>query len=472
MNNFIEFVKNYYNIKKESVVQIMLNRDEELLKEAAELEHQSKIAARDKKYSSAIQALMKAKDIYTKVGLDGQVSIVIKEIVRLKNLVPSGNIALAPTQETEHAVEEPTQFKAGLDKLKELKTKDTSISEANGYQILEKARDLALKDNYDESIKFYNEAHSIFKHLNYDYECKQILWQLNEIRDYQRGAQLRKSKGIPLNLRDIVALASAEKRREKIQKGLGVKSAPQEFTGPESNKTGKSAITSHKLFEQMKVSEQKEARLRNQTNSFVKEQQEQQKIKIREKQEKLHILKEQRRKEEELINKGQELLKVGNQKLKQKDYDAAKAFYSQAIQLFTQLGWHDQITILQKELRNIDGYKREEEIKLKQATYTRVKEEQDFQRRVSDVLSEKEKVQAKQLERKQAVTPEIKNTLDKIELIRAKADKEESSINIARALARYEYILSLYNSIPTEAIDLSEEISNTKEKISELKGKV
>ncbi|MFX0011738.1 MAG: hypothetical protein ACFE9R_15600 [Candidatus Hermodarchaeota archaeon] len=450
----------------------MSNRDEELLKEAEELEHQSKIATRDKNYSSAIQALMEAKDIYTKIGLDGQVSIIIKEIVRLKNLRASGNVALTPTQETKRVGVEPTQFKVGLDKLREPKTKDTSLSKANGYQILETARELALNDKYDESIKLYNEAYSIFKHLNYDYECKQILWQLNEIRDYQRGAELRKSKGIPLNLRDIVALASAEKRREQIQKGLGVKSAPQEFTEPKPNKTGKSTIASHKLFEQMKVSEQKEEQLRNQTNSFAKEQQEQQKIKIREKQEKLQILKEQRRKEEELVNKGQELLEVGNQKLKQKDYDAAKAFYSRAIQLFTQLGWHDQITILQKELHNIDVYKREEEIKLKQATYSRAKGEQDFQKRVSDVLSEKQKVQAKQLERKQVVTPEIKNTLDKVELIRAKADKEESSNNIARALARYEYILSLYNSIPTEAINLSEEISRTKEKISELKGKV
>jgi tRNA U34 5-methylaminomethyl-2-thiouridine-forming methyltransferase MnmC len=472
LNNFIEFGKNYSKIKKKSVVQIMLNRDEELLKEAEELEYQSKIATRDKNYSSAIQALMKAKDIYTKIGLDGQVSIVIKEILRLKNLIPSGNVALIPTQETKHVIEEPTQFKAGLDKFKEQKTNDTSISEANGYQILEKARGLALKDKHDESIKQYNKAYSIFKHLNYDYECKQILWQLNEIRDYQRRTQLQKSTGVPLNLRDIVALASAEKRREKIQKGLGVKIPPQEFTESKPNKTGKPSITTHKLFQQMKVSEQKEEQLRNQTNSFTREQQEQQKIKIREKQEKLQILQEQRRKEEELVNKGQELLEMGNQKLKQKDYDTAKAFYSQAIQLFTQLGWHDQITILQKELHNIDVYKREEEIKLKQVTYTKVKKEQDFQKRVSDVLSEKQKVQVRQLERKQAITPEIKKTLDKVELIRVKADKEEYSNNIARALARYEYILSLYKSIPTEAINLSEEISKTEQKISELKGKV
>jgi len=201
----------------------MLNRDTELLKEAEDLEKQSKIASRDKNYGLAIQSLMKAKDSYTKIGLTGQVSIIIKEIVRLKNLTRDEDVSLTLSKEKKSVPEERSQFKTSLDKIKEKKSEDTSISEANGYQILENARTLALEDKYEDAMKLYNEAYSLFKHLNYEYECKQILWQLNEVRDYHRWAQLRKSKGIQLNLKDIVALASAERRRQKIQKGLGVR---------------------------------------------------------------------------------------------------------------------------------------------------------------------------------------------------------------------------------------------------------
>jgi hypothetical protein len=321
-------------------------------------------------------------------------------------------------------------------------------------------------------MKLYNEAYSIFKHLNYEYECKQILWQLNEIRDYQRWAELRKSKGVQLNLRDIVALASAEKRRQKIQQNLGVNKAPMESAVLKPKKTHEPVKPTRKLFQQMKVSEQREEQLKNQISSTVVEQQELRKNRLKEKQNKLILLQEQKRKEDELFKKGEEILEMGNQKIRLKEYDAAKELYSEAIDLFTQLGWHDQITILKKELRNIDVYKREEEQKLKKTTYSKVKEEQDFQKRVSDALTEKQKFQANRQEKQRAVSPEIKSKLEKVDLIRAKAAKEEDNNNFSRALARYEYILSVYRSIPIDAINLSEEISNTEQKILELKGKV
>ena len=450
----------------------MLNRDTELLKEAEELEKQSKIAIRDKNYGLAIQVLMKAKDTYTKIGLTGQVSIIIKEIVRLKNLTRDADVSLTLSKEKKSVPETRSQFKISLEKIKETKSEDTSISEANGYQILENARVLALEDKYEEATKLYNEAYSLFKHLNYDYECKQILWQINEIREYQRWAQLRKSKGIQLNLRDIVSLASAERRRKKIQKGLGVRKTPIEIAGVKPKKTREPPKTTRKLFEQMKVNDQREENLKKQTYSIAIEQQEQRKLKSKEQRDKIQLYREKKKQEEELISKGQEILGKGNQKLKQKDYDAAKVLYTQAIELFTQLGWHDQITILQKELYNIDLYKKEEELKLKKASYSKIKEEQDFQKRVSEVLNEKQKYQVKQQERQRALSPEIKSKLEKVELVRAKADKEESMNKFSRVLARYQYILSMYNSIPKDIVDLSEQISEVEQKILDLKAKL
>lgn len=136
------------------------------MKEAEELETQSKIAIRDKNYGLAIQVLMKAKDTYVKIGLTGQVSIIIKEIVRLKNLTRDGDVSLTLSKENKSVPEQRSKFKISLEKIKETKSEDTSISEANGNQILENARTLALEDKYEEAMKLYNEAYSLFKHLN------------------------------------------------------------------------------------------------------------------------------------------------------------------------------------------------------------------------------------------------------------------------------------------------------------------
>ena len=450
----------------------MLNQERDLLEEAEKLESQSKFAIRAKNYGLAIQVLMKAKENYEKIGLTGQVSVVIKEIVRVKNLAQEEGASLTTPSEKKVIPPEQSQFKTSFNKLKETKSENTSISETNGYQILDKARILAQEDKYEEAMKLYNEAYSIFKHLDYEYECKQILWQQNEIRDYQRWAQLRKSKGVPLNLRDIVALASAEKRRRKIQDGLGVKKPPIESFGAQPTKPKASSKPSHKLFEQMRVNGQKEEAMKKQTSALVTEQQELRKIKMQERERKLQELRERKKLEDELINKGQELLELGNLKLKQKEYDEAKGAYTQAIGLFTQLGWHDQISILKNEIRNIDVYKREDELKLKKESYNKAKQEQDFQKRVSDVIDEKQKYQAKQQERQRALSPEIKSKLDKVKLVRIKAEKEESLKNFSRVLARYEYILSIYNSIPTDALDMTEQISEIEQKITELKAKL
>ena len=452
----------------------MLNRETDLLKEAEDLENQSKIAERDKNYVLAISVLMKAKDNYTKLGLTGQVSIIIKEVVRLKHLMGDEKSSLQRLGRDQEKIESKTQFKSSSEKLGEMKSENTQISEATGNVILDKARNLALEDKYEDSLKLYNEAYSIFKHLEYKNECKQILWQINEIKDYQRWAKLRKSKGIPINLKDIVALASAERRRQRIQQGLGAKPRPveiEEYKHTKRNNSNTFHPKGSKLLEQMKLTEKRNEELKKTSLSNVKDQQKNFESKRKEKQNKIQMLLEEKKHKDELIAKGQELLEIGNQKLKQKEYDEAKVFYTQAIELFTQLGWHNQISILEKELWNIDMYKKEEEKKEKTVRLNKVKEEQEFQSRVSKVMSEKQKYSKKLNQQQTALSPNIKSKIEKIKLAQEKAEKEESSNNFSRALARYQYILELYQSIPKESIDLSNKLSEVEQKILELKAK-
>ena len=452
----------------------MLNRETDLLKEAEELENQSKIAERDKNYELAITALMQAKDNYTKLGLNGQVSIIIKEIVRLRRLKGDEKGSIQRYEGNQEKIEPKSQLKSSLEKLGEIKLKNTQISETNGNAILEKARNLALEDKYEDSLKLYNEAYSVFKHLEYDYECKQILWQINEIKDYQRMAEFRKSKGIPINLKDIVSLASAERRRQRIQQGLGANARPveiEEYKNTIRNRSNTTRPKGSKLLEQMKLTEKRNEELKKTSLSNVKEQQKNFESKWKEKQNKLDTLREEKKQKDELIAKGQEILEKGTQKLKQKEYNEAKVLYTQAIELFTQLGWHNQIGILEKELKNIDLHKKEEEKKGEIARLNKLKHEQEFQSRVSKVMSEKQRLSEKLQQTHSALPPDLRSKIEKIKLVQNKAEKEELSNNFSRALSRYQYILELYQSIPKERFDFSNKVSEVEQKILDLKAK-
>jgi len=453
----------------------MPSQNADILKKAEQLTFQSKIAIRNKNYSSAISSLLIARDLYTKLGLTGEVGIVIKEIVRLKNLKKEESASLTVFKDQFITPNDRIPIKSSLNSEKVAKSEDNQISEIKGNEILEIARKLVLEDKLEESVKLYNNAYNIFKQISYNYECKQILWQINEIKEYQRWAQLRKSKGIQVPLKDIVALASAERRRQRIQSGLGVGRKPIELAGSKLEKQKDPVITQrkkYKLFEQMKKSEEMEKEIANRSISMVQEQYDQRNQKSKEQQNKLKLFREKKMQEEALTAKAQDLLSKGNQSLQQKDYDEAKSLYKQAIELFIQLGWRDQITHLRNELLNIDRYKKEEELKLERVTLKKLKEEQEFQIKVSSVLSEKQKYKSKLQQKQLALSPEIKNKLEKAELTKAKAEKEESMNKFSRVLARYQYILQLYESIPKDSIDLSIKVSEIEQKILELKAKL
>ncbi len=140
-------------------------------------------------------------------------------------------------------------------------------------------------------------------------------------------AEFRKSKGVPINLKDIVALASAERRRQKIQQGLGAKTQPveiEEYKHTRRNNSNTTRPKGSKLLEQMKLTEKRNEILKKTSLSNVKDQQSNFESKWKEKQNKLHKLREEKKQKDELIAKGQDLLEKGNQKLKQKEYEEAK----------------------------------------------------------------------------------------------------------------------------------------------------
>jgi len=449
----------------------MQNHDADLIKEAEDLEKQSKIEIKKRNYDSAVTLLLKAKDLYTQLGLTGQVGIVIKEVVRLKNLKREQKIPVTTSADEIPAAKTLIQHTTFSKETKPAIKKVRIPLETRGNQLLEEARDLTLEDNFDESLKLYNEAYTLFKKLNHTYECKQILWQINEIKEYQRWGQYRKSKGITVAVKDIVTLAAAEKRRLSIQKSLE-KPKRERIVQIEPKIKIEPEIEKPRLLQQINIRAKEAEEERKISSTILQEQQAKRKQLREERQERLRSFQEQKKREDLLTKNAEELLDKGNKSIRNKHFDDAKSYYEQAIEIFSNLGWHNQVKTLQSELRNLSTYKIEEERKMQRAHFVKQQSQEKFQKRVSNMLTEEKRFKEKQIERMMMLPPDIKSTLEKAKLIKEKAKKEEKMGKYARVLNRYQFLLDLYKSIPKDSIDLTEEIFNTEKVISELKKKL
>ncbi|MFX0032502.1 MAG: hypothetical protein ACFE8E_13200 [Candidatus Hodarchaeota archaeon] len=456
----------------------MYNTDDDLIKEAERLENTSKIEIRNKNYDNAVSMLLEAKDIYTRLGLTGQVGIILKEIVRIKNIkredVKPDSKVVEIKKEDVKTDSKIIDISPPIEKPIKMEVTGKEALESKGNDLLEEARKLALNDELDEALKLYNEAYDVFKRINYNYECKQILWQINEIREYQKWNQSRKAKGLKVPVKDIISLAAAQRRRLRIQEHLQeekqLKTLKEEEVKPEIKV--KKEPKSYKLFEQISEKDRLEEEQKKAEKNLLQKQKEQRTQVIKERMGKLRQLKEQKSEEESFRKTAEEHLGIAKGLVQKRDYEQAKLYYEKAIEIFSKLGWLDQVKVLRQEVWNIDRYKKEYEHKRELELIAKQKAKDEFEKRVESISIEQKKYQEKALERMRALPPEVKVKLEKIELIRKKADKEESMNNFSRVLERYKYILELYLSIPNDVLDLTEEISNIKQKLSELETKL
>ena len=109
---------------------------------------------------------------------------------------------------------------------------------------------------------------------------------------------------------------------------------------------------------------------------------------------------------------------------------------------------------------------------MKEEFIKKKKREKEFQERVNVVLAEKKKAEDERLAKLRALPPEIQNKIKRARDALQKAEKEQEMSKLKRALGRYEYALELYKSITTDKIDLSKDITETENKITQLKSKL
>ena len=190
------------------------------------------------------------------------------------------------------------------------------------------------------------------------------------------------------------------------------------------------------------------------------------------KRERMIKLQEEKKRKEELENKAFSALDEGKKLVDSKQFLEAKPYYEEAIEIFTQLGWTQQVDVLQDELKNIDNYEEQFKEKQKQEFLARKKKEKEFEDRAAGILAEKKKEEQERLARMRALPQQLQRNLQTAKMVLEKAEKEITLKKFNRALGRYEYVIELYNTIPKDKVDLSQDIKEVETKIEDLKSKM
>jgi len=170
---------------------------------------------------------------------------------------------------------------------------------------------------------------------------------------------------------------------------------------------------------------------------------------------------------DELEKEAERLEKQSKNEFGKKNFLSAISLLNEAKEIYSKLGFQGKINMIDQRIARLNNLVKFE----KQDSDLKTKGEEAFQKRVDEVVKEKQRYTEKILSEQRALPPEIKKKLEKIHLIVEKAEKEEKLGKYSRVIGRYEYILEIYNSIPKDKGDFSQPIYEIEKKIAMLQTK-
>jgi len=171
---------------------------------------------------------------------------------------------------------------------------------------------------------------------------------------------------------------------------------------------------------------------------------------------------------DELEKEAENLEKQSKEEFTKKNFVLAITLLEETKEIYSKLNYQGKIGMLDKRIAQLKNLVKFE----KHDSPIKTKGEVDFQQRVNTVLKEKERYNEKKLAEQKTLSPEIKEKLEKINLLVEKADKEEKLGKYQRVLGRYEYLLELYKSIPKDVQNFSKEIYELEKKLVIIREKI
>jgi len=339
-------------------------------------------------------------------------------------------------------------------------------SEVEAEELEKQAKDDMKLKNYEKAKLLFEKAKEIYIQLNYMGKVGVIdkqLAQIKRVLEYEN--RTKKTQPTTNNVNNTETEKSLNKSTiEKNSIETNLQNDREKFIS-------EAELRRAKLREHSEKHEKKTEVQRIQDN----------KIKEKETLKSQEFLKKKQKQEETLKtkNENEKLIKNAEIAMDQAksaidsgEFNEAKDYYNKAIEIFKTIGWYDQVGILYTEIKNLEKYKTEY---LKKTTYESRKQQQTeeyLQKRTDALIEEKKQKDALKLASMQGLPPAIKNVLEKVNMLKDKAEKEEKASKFERALNRYKYILELYNTLPSDKINLTKEFSEIEKMIIELNSKL
>ena len=346
-------------------------------------------------------------------------------------------------------------------------------SEVEAEELEKLAKENMKLKNYEKSKLLFEKAKEIYIQLNYMGKVGVIdkqLAQIKRVLEYEN--RTKKSQPTTNNVNNT-SIRETEKSLDKST----IENRKEENSDETKQYNDREKLISESELRRVKLREQSEKREREMGFQKIQDA----KIKERDdikKQDLLKMEEEQKAsskidEEEKISVKNAEVaLDQAKAAIDSGEFNKARDFYKEAIDIFKGLGWHDQVGILYNEIKNLEKYKTEY---LKKRTYESRKKQQTeeyLQKRTEALIQEKKQKEALKLASMQGLPPDIKNVIEKVKMLKEKAEKEEKASKFERVLNRYKYILELYNTLPSDKIDLTKEISEMEKKMAELEEKI
>lgn len=457
-----------------------MSMDSNLEKDADRLEREAKIKTSRGEYTSAIELFQKAKNLNQKLGYRGKVNMIEKKIQQTNNLIEhhkSSQSEYTPTfQKLE---EEQIKSDSSINKPKhtsyenkeapidpEKEREQSLIKKAE--EALDKGNQCIQDKNFKSAKNFYKESIELFKKLGWTRQIQIIEKELDNIDNYAKKHQNNSPKG-----------------KKRYGRSVPISRSHHKSFYNQTPSTNTNTIDREKDNDILTPEDRRRIEIRERTERRIREAKESQKsshriaqrqkeIKRKKQKEKEGIKKiqEKKQKEDQLLKEAEKFLDRAKNNVDNNKFDEAKEFYRQAIKIFKELGWFSQVDNLYNEIKNLEKYKIDYLRKQKQKEERINKQKEDFQRRIEKVKKEKNEAEKRRLEKIKTLSEENKKKLEKAKLLLEKAEKEEKRGKLKRAISRYEIIIDLYKSLPQEKIDLSNDISEIKSKLSELRSKI
>jgi len=349
-------------------------------------------------------------------------------------------------------------------------------SEVEAEELEKKAKQELKNKNYEVSKSLFEKARDINIQLNYMGKVGIIEKQLAQIKRVILYEQRSEKKPIAETKSMKREVQEKEEPILKLEIGktkeIQVKEPKEDLKLDDRKEILSEAELRRARIREQVAQREKEAELKGNQDVKIKEREVIKKKEIQRSEQEFKVAAEKENEKQLSIKDAEIAMDRAKMAIDNKEFEEAKVFYKEAIDIFKIIGWFDQVDILYKEIKHVEIYK-EEYLKKKilEAQRKQQKEEQ-YQKRVDILLEDKKQKDELRSAKFKKIPLDIKNTIDKVNLLIEKAEKEVNAKIYQRALNRYQYILELYKSIPLEKLDLTSEKLEIKKKIDDLKLKV